>query len=192
LEIGAPPGAHSLPGAEQPHFTHLFVTLAGVDVHPSALAEDDSAGWHSLATELQEHPRQVDLLADANNTNSSAQFSDAVLPAGFYGQVRLLFAGSSESRKILDTNACGERALHCAVTSEGRFLPMTFATASFTFRVPSGSLDDRRFYVPPDGTVILTIALDRDRSFLVPLGHSFTFAPKFRMSVLQRAALSEE
>src|SRR6516225_1102346 len=34
LEIGAPPGAHSTPGTEEPHFTHLFVTVAGVEAHP--------------------------------------------------------------------------------------------------------------------------------------------------------------
>src|SRR5262249_8781140 len=185
-------GAHSLPGTEEPHFTHLFVTVAGVDAHPSALAGDDSPGWQPLAAELQEHPRQVDLLAASHETNFSASLADAVLPAGFYGRVRLRFAVPSEHQEISGTNVCSEGALHCAVTSDGSILPLTFADSAVIFRIPSDSLDERHFYVPPDATITLTIALDAGRSFVRLSGDSFIFAPEFHLNVRQPAKLSEE
>ena len=179
LKIGTPPGAHSMPGTEEPHFTHLYVTVAGVDAHPSALSEEDSPGWQPLTAELQEHPRQVDLLADSSGTNT-APLLDAVLPAGFYGQIRLRFAGLSENEKLGDANAC-RRALHCAMTSDGRILPLTFATPAPSFRISPDNPVDGRFYVPPDGAVLLTIELDRDRTFLRPANDSFALAPEFRL-----------
>ena len=189
LEVGAPSGAHSISSNGKPHFTHLFMTVAGVDAHAGALTEDDSPGWQPLAAELQEHPRQIDLLADSRDINTGP-LADGVLPAGFYGQIRLRFAGPSENEKLGDANAC-RGALHCAVTPDGSILPLTFATPALSFRIPSDNLDDRRFYVPPDGTVTLTIELDRDRSFLRPSKDSFTLNPRFHLTAGRPSVVPE-
>src|SRR5262249_10336339 len=149
-----------LPGSVRPHFTHLFVTLVGVDAHPNALADNDSPGWRPLAIELQEHPRQVDLLADSQGTSSTASFTEAVLPAGFYGRLRLRFAAPRTNENILGVNACHSPALHCAATSDDRIVPLTFAAPALSFQISSESADGQRFFVPPDGTVTLKIELN--------------------------------
>jgi len=61
MEIGAASGTATAPGAMGPFVAHLFVTLAGVDAHSSALVGDDAPGWQPLAAELQANPIQVDL-----------------------------------------------------------------------------------------------------------------------------------
>src|SRR5919109_5173149 len=73
LEIGAASGTTSTPfviSPLRPRVTHLFVTVAGVDVHSSPLAVDDTPGWQTLGASLQQRPLQVDLLADAQDNAS--------------------------------------------------------------------------------------------------------------------------
>src|SRR5215467_772105 len=97
LEIGAALGGSSAPGItsfamERPFVTQLFVTLAGIDVHASPLASDDTPDWQPLAPQLQMHPVQIDLLAEPHANASAAAFPDAIVPTGTYRQIRLRLA----------------------------------------------------------------------------------------------------
>jgi len=183
IEIDAPAGANSVLGSERPHFTHLFITLAGVDVHPSALADDNSPDWKPIAAELQEHPRQVDLLADAQTSNSTAPFPDAILPAGLYGQMRMRLAVAPANGQFWETNHCGGQTLHCAITSDGRVLPLRFLESAPNIRIRPDNTDGQRLYVPPGSSTALKIEFDANRSFLLPLGDSFLVAPVFHLNV---------
>jgi uncharacterized protein DUF4382 len=191
LAIGAKSEARSTPAGARAHLSHIFVTLAGVDMHASALAQEESAGWQPLAAQLQQHPLQVDLLADAQATSSSVALSDAVLPAGLYGQVRLRLAVAPANGQFAGTNHCGGQTLHCAVTSDGRVLAVQFLGATPNIRVRSENTAGQRLYVPPDGTTALTIELDADRSFLLPLGDSVLLAPVFHVNVQRRSELAD-
>lgn len=181
--VGAKSEAKPAMGSTRAHITHLFVTLAGVDMHPSALAEDAAPGWEPIAAQLQQHPIQVDLLADAQESNSFAPFPDAILPAGLYGQMRLRLAIPPASGQLLEPNHCGDKTLHCAVTSDGRVLPLRFLESATNIRIHPDNTDGQRLYVPPDGSTALRIELDADRSFLLPLGDSFLVAPVFRLNI---------
>src|SRR5262249_12181901 len=133
LEIGAAPASSTGPGItafamERPFVAHLFVTLAGVDVHSSPLAGDDTPGWLPLANQLQAHPLQIDLLAEPHANASSAAFPDAILPTGAYRQIRLRLSGLPPagtpsasmpySDSALETNRCGAAVPHCAAMSD--------------------------------------------------------------------------
>lgn len=200
LEIGAAPGGSSGPGItafamERPFVTHLFVTLAGVDVHSSPLAGDDTPGWQPLANQLQTHPLQVDLLAEPHANAVSAAFPDAILPTGAYRQIRLRLSGLPPtgtpsasmpySESALETNRCGAGVPDCAVLSDGRVWPMTLPPSRPHWRITLESMPGGELYVPPDGTVSLWIELDRDRTWIWPSSDSFLFAPVFRLT-LQR------
>jgi uncharacterized protein DUF4382 len=191
LEIGAAPGATSAPGITGPHMTHLFVTLAGVDVHSSPLASDETPGWLPLASELQGHPLQVDLLEDAHANASSAPFPDAVLPAGAYRQIRLRFAGLPQGPAGLEANPCGAGAPHCAVLSDGRVQPLALPPSRPDLRIVLEGVPGHGLYVPPDGAVTLVLELDRDRSWVWRAGDALLFAPVFRLSVRQALNLAE-
>lgn len=214
LEIGAVSGAASAPATVAPHATHLFVTLAGVDVHSSALAGDDSPGWEPLAPQLQAHPLQLDLLADPHASGSAASFPGAVLPAGIYRQIRLRVAaslphqpGPGEPRDeprdepVLEANRCAG-ALHCAVLSDGRVQPLTVSPSTLSFRIPAASpplvgenqtetFSGHELYIPPDGSIKLSIEFDRDHSLLWPSGGSFLFNPVFHLAVRPHPALPD-
>lgn len=190
MTIGGKTEAKSTPGSTRAPIKHLFVTLDGVDMHPSALAEDATPGWQPLAAQLQERPIQVDLVADARTTNSSPAFPDSVLPAGLYGQVRLRLTVPPANGRFRETNHCGDQALHCAVTSDGRALHLRFLESATSIRIRSENIDGQRLYVAPDGTTALTIELDPDRSFLLPLGDSFLLGPVFHVSVQRRSEIA--
>jgi hypothetical protein len=191
LEIGAASEAGP-PGTKPPHISHLFITLAGIDVHASALADDGSDGWQPLA-ELEEHPLQVDLLADLKASGPPAPFPDAVLPAGLYGQVRLRLATPLSAELARERDHCGAGLLHCAVMSDGRVQPLVFPRANSSFRIPSANLDAGRWlYIPPGGSVTLKIELDPERSFLLPLADRFTLAPAFHLRFEPPARIPED
>jgi len=199
LEIGAAPGVSSAPSSTGPHITHLFVALAGVDVHSSPLARDDTPGWQPLT---QQRPVQVDLLADPSPSGSASFIPDSVLPAGVYRQIRLRFASLPPAslppaslaldESVLAANHCGTNSPHCAVMSDGRVLPLIFPPSRPDFRMMLESASGRELYVPPDGTVTLAIELDPVRSYLWPSGESVLFAPVFHLSVLPPDSSSQD
>lgn len=191
LEIGAVSEATSSPSVIGAHMIHLFVTVTGIDVHPSLLAGDDTPGWQPLAGQLQQHPMQFDLLADRHANSSSAPFPDTVLPAGTYRQIRLHLASPLARESLLEANLCGAGTPHCAVASDGQVWPLAFLPSRHALRIALDAALGRELYVPPDGVVGLVIELDRDRSFLWPSSDSFLFAPVFHLSIPQSAAFSQ-
>ncbi len=189
VEIGAAPGA--APGATGPHIDHLFVNLAGVDAHSSALASDDSPGWQPLAPELEARPLQIDLLADPQANASSAPLPDAILPAGVYRQIRLRLAAPPQDQLPLQTNRCAAGATHCAVMSDGRIWPLALPLSRRDIRIVLESTPSRELDVSPNGVVALAIQFDRDHSWLWPSGDSLLFAPVFHLSIQPPPDISE-
>ena len=72
---------------------HIFVSILGLQINPSATADDDSPDWQELLPpELVTKPLQVDLArgqADLGFRESLGEI--APFPAGIYRQVRLRF-----------------------------------------------------------------------------------------------------
>lgn len=186
LEIGAASGTTSTPfivAPLRPRVTHLFVTIAGVDAHSSPLAVDDTPGWQPVSAALQQHPLQLDLLANPHDNASSVPFPDASLPAGAYRQIRLRLAGAVSGEPALEAGRCGAGTPHCVVFSDGRVSPLGFPVSRPNLRIVLDGAPGHELYVPPDGAVALVIELDRDRTFLWPSGESFFLAPVFHLRV---------
>jgi hypothetical protein len=177
MQIGAS-GTIASPTA--PHFSHLFVTLAAVQVHADEFAREDAPDWQPLLA-FQSRAIQLDLLADAHANHSAASLPDAVLPAGVYRQMLLRFASQPPEAFANQTNPCGGSVPHCAVMSEGRVLPLVFPSSKSALRMPLEDLPGGQLYVPPDGTVALVVQLDPDRSWLQPSADSFLLHPLFRV-----------
>jgi hypothetical protein len=186
LEIGAASGTTSSPfviAPLRPRVTHLYVTVAGVDAHSSPLAVDDTPGWQTLAGSFQQHPLQVDLLADPHENASSAPFPEASLAAGAYRQIRLRMASAPPEEPALEASHCGTGTPHCAVFSSGRVSALDFPVTRPNLHIVLDGAPGHELYVPPDGSAALVIELDRDRSFLWPSGDSFFLAPVFHVRV---------
>ena len=195
MEIGAASGATSTPftvaPSLPPRVAHLFVTIVGVDAHSSPLAVDATPGWQPLAAPLQQHPLQVDLLADPHDNASPAPFPDALLPAGAYRQIRLRLASPLPGEPALDAGRCSTGTPHCAVMSDGRVSPLAFPLSRPNLRIVLDGAPGHELYVPPDSAVALVIELDRDRSFLWPSGDSFLLVPVFGLRVQLPANVAE-
>lgn len=194
LEIGAASGTTSSPfviAPLRPRVTHLYVTVAGVDAHSSPLAVDDTPGWQPLAASLQQHPLQVDLLADPHENASSAPFPEASLAAGAYRQIRLRMASPPPEEPALEAGHCGTGTPHCAVFSSGRVSVLDFPVTRPNLRIVLDGAPGHELYVPPDGAVALVIELDRERTFLWPSGDSFFLAPVFHLRVQLPANVAE-
>ena len=195
FEIGATPEAALAHGIVAPptgpHMIHLYVTVAAVDAHSSPLAVDDTPGWQPLTAPLQQHPVQLDLLAEPGGDASSAPLPDTVVPAGVYRQIRLQLAGPHAIESVLEANHCGAGVPHCAVMSDGRVWPLAFPSSRPDLRIVLDGTPGHELYVPPDGAVTLVIELDQDRSFLWPSGDSFLLNPVLHLRVLQPFNVSE-
>lgn len=189
MEIGATATAVPASAFAGPQIAHLFVTLAGLDIHSDALAGDDDPGWQPLAPELQAHPIQVDLLADAHRNSSGAGLPDAVLPAGIYRQIRLRLGNQPTAESAFETNHCGGVGSHCAVMFDGQVRPLVFPLSRRDMRILFEELPGRGLYVPPDSVVTLVIEFDPNRSSVWPpflrSGDSLLFNPVFR-PIVQR------
>src|SRR6202008_611273 len=72
---------------------HVFVTLQGIKLHSSAIADANSPDWLEIAPQLGIEPRQIDLMG-APAPEMLVEM--AAVPAGPYHQVRLLFLGDSD------------------------------------------------------------------------------------------------
>ena len=194
LEIGAASGTTSTPfviAPLRPRVTHLFVTVTGVDVHSSPLAVNDTPGWQPVAAAIQQHPLQVDLLADPQANASSAPFPDSSLPPGAYRQIRLRLASPLPGEETLEASRCSTGTPHCAIFSDGRVSALDFPVSRPNLRIVLDGAPGHELYVPPDGAVALVIELDRDRTFLWPSGDSFFLAPVFHLRVQLPANVAE-
>lgn len=203
VEISAVPASlpqtHLDQPTASPFLTHLYVTLSGIEAHPSVAADKHSPDWQQLTPGLQAHPFQVDLLSTAQGAPSpfsETQLQEGIVSAGVYRQVRLRFSthsASSESGAEAEeptvlTNHCGTSVLHCAVTSGGRIYPLALAQASQDLPVSLENTEGQQLYIPPDDVVTLLIEFDKNGSLLWSEGGALRLAPVFRLIIKHSSA----
>jgi hypothetical protein len=115
--------------------------LAGVELHPGAIADENSPEWQELAADLASLPQRFDLVADS----AAHQFllplsASGHIPAGQYYQIRLRLAEAS-SLESADGRA------HSLQTTDGNSYVIVQLTAPFI--VSPGQVNEVQIAVHP-------------------------------------------
>ncbi len=134
-------GVSSIPsgGSRLPAVQHVFVSLRGVEAHPSLTADDGSPDWQESAPKLAERPLQVDLMAQSPGSCEGSSFAEAAVPADAYRQVRLRLVPNqpATSEPIPRENACGRVGFNCVVTANASERPLVLDGGAPELRIAS-------------------------------------------------------
>jgi hypothetical protein len=140
---------------------HLFVSLRGIEVHPSAIADDASPDWQELMQQLPGQQPRFDLISVASRGAPLPLGEVATIPADAYRQVRLRFAPDQPTSNDFgrEEGACG-MGFNCVELEDGQTYPLLFDGASPELRITSASLAGGFLLVPPDSNSNLVIEMN--------------------------------
>jgi hypothetical protein len=195
LQFNSAPASSAGPMA--PNLQHVFITVRGIDAHPSAFAPDDSPDWQQLAPDLENHPMQLDLMAPSTSTSAPVSTTNSCaspavrssrVRADAYRQIRVqLIADPPAPDDALPLqNKCAGAGFNCAVTNDGQIHPLTFASGTQSLHISPQQIANGSFDILPDTETTLTIAFDPNSSLATPAGSAVRIAPVF--SVAESAA----
>jgi hypothetical protein len=147
--------------SESGRIQHIFVSIRGIEVHPSTTADDDSPDWQELLPpDLVKQPLQVDLVRGTADQSAREPLGDIVaIPAGIYRQVRLRFVPNQPATddRLAEKNACGSRGFNCVVTADGRIQPLLLDGGSPKLSITSDRIVGGFLLIPPDADTHLVI-----------------------------------
>ncbi len=139
-------------------YSHVWVTITDVQANVNGSASSTDSGWTDLTPGLSQGPKQVDLLAQANNQCFLATLGDNMqLQAGSYQQIRLMLADNSTG---LTTNACGTAPNCVMLTSDPANTPhalLLSSEAQTGLKIPSGQISGGAFNINAGQTKDLDI-----------------------------------
>jgi hypothetical protein len=152
------------------------VTITDVQVNTSSSAGDNDSGWKDLTPSLSSHPKQIDLLGQANNQCFLATLGDAQqLQAGNYKQIRLILA---DNNTAVANNACGGSANCVVLSSDNSVHPLLLSSEAKTgLKIPSGQIANGGFDIAAGQTKDLNIDFDTCASIVREGNGSFRLKP---------------
>jgi len=103
------------------NFTHLYLSISGVQLNPDANATAASSGWVNAAAALASAPKQVDMF---NLSSTLGNLVTSTTEVGTYGSLRLLLAPNMAT---VTSNQCGSAGTHCLM-SAATTSPISIAT----------------------------------------------------------------
>lgn len=179
LDSSFTPAASSWPSDVQ----HIFVSLRGIEALPIHSVGDDPPAWQQLAPDLVTQPAQVDLMARAEGSCGPIAFSDAIIDAGVYSQVRLrLIPNQPEaSEPVPAENACGRIGFNCIIATDGAMRPLVSDNPA-ELRIPPEGIAGGFFRVLPDDHIHLAIEFEPRASFILPAGDAARLLPTFSIT----------
>jgi hypothetical protein len=139
---------------------HIFVSLRGIEVHPSAIADDAAPDWQELMPVIQGQPMQFDLVSAAASRGARLPLGEGVtIPADAYRQLRLRFVPNQPTSEdpVPEKNACGGTGFNCVVAEDGRTYPLLLDGAPPEFRLVSERIAGGVLLIPPDSNSDLVI-----------------------------------
>ena len=138
---------------------HVYLTLRGVQLHPSAIAERNSPDWVEIAPQLAEEPRQIDLIG---SSEPEILAENAAIPAGSYGQVRLEFLPDAPAvgGHSLGVGECRAVRQNCIVLGDGSTKAIHWPEEVPELLIPGKSIEGGALLVLPDTTTELRIGLE--------------------------------
>jgi hypothetical protein len=141
---------------------HVFVSIRGIEVHPSTTANDDSTDWQKLAPQLAMQPVQVDLVKDTADWSARELLGEIVtVPAGIYRQLRVRFVPNQPitEDRLPERNSCGSVGFNCVVTADGRVQPLQLDGRLPELLMMSDRIEGGFLFIPPDTDSDLVIEL---------------------------------
>ena len=148
---------------------HIFVTLRGIEAHPSTVADDDSPDWQQLAPQLARHPLQVDLM-ERLSPCAAGPLVESDVPAGVYRQIRVRLVPNqpAQGEQVPDVNACGRVGFNCVVQANGSTQPLVLDGAAPKLRIASGQVDGGSLFILPDTVNAVSIEFNANLSLAFP------------------------
>jgi hypothetical protein len=166
-------------GPPQGPFDHVYVTITDVQIHQSANAGANDAGWVDLTPGLQNSPRQVDMLGIANNQCFLASLgSTTALQAGHYQQIQIFLLDNAQASKV-GNNQCGSAA-NCVVLSAqpNTPFPLQLSSESKTgIKIPPGQIAGGQFVVKAGEVKDLNIDFNACASIVVQGNGQYRLKP---------------
>jgi len=104
--------------------THVHLLLSGMEVHPSAVADENSPDWEELAPDWARQPQWVDLLEDHGSNDAVLPLNvTGQIPIGTYSQLRLHLAKPSpqHAEQFAAESHCSSIEASCVGTADGNF-----------------------------------------------------------------------
>lgn len=165
-------------GAPQGPFSHVYVTITDVEIHQSADAAAGDAGWVDLTPSLKNNPKQVDLLAAANNQCFLATLGSATeIQPGTYQQIRVFLAANGTT---VAGNQCGVAANCVMLTSDPSNTPYALQLSSESqtgIKIPSGQIAGGKFQVAAGDVKDLNIDVNACESIVVQGNGKYRLKP---------------
>ncbi len=161
----------------QGSISHVFVTITDVEIHASASAGPNDAGWIDLTPNLKQNPMQVDLLGQANNQCFLATLGSTMeIQPGTFQQIRIFLAANNV---VVSGNKCGSTA-NCVMSSSnpGTAMPLLLSSESQTgIKIPAGQIAGGQFVVAPGETKDLDIDFNACESIVAEGTGQFRLKP---------------
>jgi hypothetical protein len=129
---------------------HLFITIRGVELHPSVIADGNSMDWVEVAPELEKEPRQIDLM---DGGAAEVLGENALVPAGTYRRARMRLA--EDTANVAAGNVCGKMGRNCVVMGDGRVEPLRIDGDTVELRIEGGEI-----VVLPESKNALRVSLE--------------------------------
>ena len=166
-----------------PNLEHVFITLRGIEAHPSALADEDSPDWQELAPELASEPVQIDLMAATDSSASciSRLTHKSVVRASVYRQIRLRLVSDQPTAGDLlpKQNKCGGGGFNCVVDINGYTHALMLKNGEHHLLITSDHIADGSFNVLPGTETRLSIVFEPYSSIATAVSDAVQVLPVF-------------
>lgn len=156
-------------------YAHVYVTITDVQANVNASASDNDSGWTDLAPGLSSHPKQIDLLGQADNQCFLASLGATQIQPGKYQQLRLILADSSAN---LANNACGSSPNCVVLAADNSVHELLLSSESKTgLKINAGQIASGGFNIGTGETKDLDIDFDTCASIVVEGNGQYRLKP---------------
>lgn len=159
VQMGTEAGCSSCAASGQ--VQHIFLSIRGIEVHPSATADQDSPDWKELLRSGSvKQPLQVDLvggIADRGELKPLGEITS--VPAGIYRQLRVRLVPNQLTTDALvpEEIKCGRAGFNCVVMADGRIQPLVLDASSAELPIALDRVEDAFLLIPPNTSSDLVI-----------------------------------
>jgi hypothetical protein len=127
--------------------THVHLLLSGMELHPSAVADEDSSDWRELVPDWARQPQWVDLGEDLGSGEVALPLkeTDQISVGTFYHlRLRLAHLSFQHSEQLRSASPCSSLDSSCVVTADGSLYQLQTLVGHPYLRVETSSPIDLR------------------------------------------------